>query len=250
MASDGTNERTSDRILVLIRKILAKTEVAGCTPAEAEVAYAKASRMLAEHNLSMEDVEVATGPGGAEGWRDEAVHEAKRLSLGDKECLQILARFFFVENVIAVDYDGTQTVRLFGKPENVATAKHVWTALRAAFDRHWAEYRIRAGRPAREKNLFVQAMASGFYGKLREEREALEAERDGEKPGSTELALQSIDEKLKNGLAVAYPDIRETKHRPVYLNGDESTLKAGMEAGQALNLDRPLGENEPKRIAQ
>ncbi len=241
---------TPDRILGLIRKILAKTEEAGCTPAEAEVAYAKASRMLAEHNLSMEDVEVAAGRDGDGDWLDEVVHEAKRMSLGDKECLQILSRFFFVEHVISVNYDGTQTLHLFGKAENVATAKYVWGALRAAFDRHWAEYRTRNGLPAREKNLFVMGMASGFYGKLREEREAMEAERDREKPGSTELALQSIAEKLKSQLAVAYPDIEETKRRPVYLNGDESTLKAGMEAGRSLNLDRPLGENEPKRIAQ
>ncbi len=244
------SNHTPDRILGLIRKILAKTEEAGCTPAEAEVAYAKASRMLAEHNLSMEDVEIAAGRDGAEGWNDEVVHQAKRLSRGDKLCLEILANFFFVENVIAVNHDGTQTLHLFGKAENVATAKFVWGALRAAFDRHWMEYRSRTGTPAREKSLFVEGMGSGYYGKLREEREAMEAERDGEKPGNTELALQSIAEKLKTGLDLAYPNIREHKPRPVYLHGDESTLHAGMEAGRALNLDRGVGESVPKGIAR
>lgn len=63
-------------------------------------------------------------------------------------------------------------------------------------------------------------------------------------------ATPSSAVKLKDGLAVAYPDIRTSKARTVKLHGDESTLQAGMKAGRALSLDRPLSEDMPKRIAQ
>jgi hypothetical protein len=54
-------------IVERIRKILAKTEEAGCTQAESEAAMAMASRLMAEHNLSMSEVTKGGEAGRREG---------------------------------------------------------------------------------------------------------------------------------------------------------------------------------------
>lgn len=66
-------------LIARIRKILARTEEAGCTPAEAEAAYGLASNLMAKHNLDQGEVDRASGLGG-EGWADEAVFETARWS--------------------------------------------------------------------------------------------------------------------------------------------------------------------------
>ncbi|MGO9180794.1 MAG: DUF2786 domain-containing protein [Candidatus Limnocylindrales bacterium] len=49
------NERPNEGRVAKIRKILTKTEDAGCTQEEAEAAFALATRLMAEHNLEMSD---------------------------------------------------------------------------------------------------------------------------------------------------------------------------------------------------
>ena len=78
------NEKPKDDIVAVIRKILSRTEQNGCTPAEAEVAFAMAARKMAEHNLTMEDVRVSEH--GEESWREEVVEHVMLWNLEDKLC--------------------------------------------------------------------------------------------------------------------------------------------------------------------
>ena len=190
------SEKPNDGILELIRKILSRTEANGCTQAEAEAAFAMASRKLAEHNLTMEDV--VAPQGGEESFIEEALHETGRWSLEDNLCYGILKEFYFVEGFFNRP-NGRKVFMIFGKPDNVATARFIWSALHASFDRCWTMYRFLNKRPANEKRLFVAGMAKGFIERMREEREAQIIERDlvqGQRYG-TALALTSIAKKTE-----------------------------------------------------
>lgn len=238
----------SDAILAQIRKILLRTEAGGCTPAEAEAAFAMASRKLAEHNLTMEDVSVKGGKD--ESWAEEGLLETGRWSLEDNLCYAILKQYYFVEGFFnRVPGSSRKVFMIFGKPDNVATGRHVWNALHASFDRCWITYKIINKRPAGEKRLFVCGMAKGFTEKLRDEREAQVIERDlmsGTK--GTALALTSIADKTLAAYKAAHPLHKDSSGTMANAKGDQSTLQAGYKAGRNLSLNRAVGANGRKAI--
>lgn len=239
------SEKPKDGIIELIRKILSRTESAGCTPGEAEAAFAMAARKLAEHNLTMEDVAVPKG--GEESWMEEAIHETGRWSLENNLAYGILKEFYFVEGFFNRSASG-KTFMIFGKAENVATGRFIWNALHASFDRCWTMYRYLNKRPAGEKRIFVAGMAKGFSQKLRDERAAMEIERDLMTGKSTALALTSIAKKTQLAYKAAHPQHKSSGRSMTGVTGDRSTLAAGIEAGRSLKLSRALGANGRKAL--
>lgn len=226
------------KLIETIRKILSKTEAAGCTPAEAEAAFAMASRFLAEHNLTMDDVAFDDPPCS---WAEESIDEMGRWTLEHNLCYGILKSYFFVEGYL--DPKGRRkSLCLFGKPENVATTRHVWAALHAAFDRHWKEYRARHGLPASERRLFVSGIAKGFSQKLKEEREAQEIERDllTGRSGGTALALRDVMEQTSLALKQRHKDLKKRNTTFAGTSGLKSTLEDGVRVGRSLNLNKAI----------
>lgn len=236
----------NEAIVAQIRKILARTEGAGCTSAEAEAAFAMASRKLAEHNLTMEDVAAST-TASEESWVTEEVEEMGRWMLKDNLCYGILKEFYFVECILN-PRNGGKVFTMFGTPENVAVGTFIWSALHASFDRCWTMYRYLNKRPANEKRLFVSGMAKGFTMKLREERAAMVIERDMMRGGGTALALTSIADKTALAFKLANPKTKTRNCHFASCEGDRSTLSAGVEAGRALNLNRALNASGRKAI--
>ena len=236
----------NESIVAQIRKILSRTEGTGCTPAEAESAFAMASRKLAEHNLTMEDIAAST-TASEESWVTEEVERMGKWMLEDNLCYGILKEFYFVECILNPIPSG-RAFMMFGTPENVAVGRHIWGALHASFDRCWIMYKILNKRPASEKRLFVAGMAKGFSQKIRDERAAQVIERDLLRGGGTELALTSIAEKTALAFKKANPSTKTRNGRFSETLGDRSTLEAGVEAGRALNLNRALNASGRKAI--
>ena len=243
------SDSRQDGILARIRKILKRTEEAGCTTAEAESAFAKASTLMAEHNLTMEQVTVSNS-GQSESWVQEEVESVAKWSLEDNLCYGILKEFYFVEAVLENDGSGRKTFCVFGKPENVEVARYVWGALHRAFDHHWMVYRIVKKASPGDRRLFVSGMARGFSTKLRDEREAQKIERDlvQGRNGSTALALASISDKLAVAFKHNSGNLKTNKSRFADVNGNHSALEAGMEVGKKLNLNKQVEAGRRKAI--
>lgn len=239
--------KSPEKIIEIIRKILVRTEDRGCSPAEAEFAFAKAAQLLAEHNLSMDDVAVSDVK-GEESWVEEELFETGRWSLEDNICYSILKNFYFVEGFFN-RRAGRKVFMLFGKPENVAIARHVWAALQASFDRSWMMYRHYNDRPANEKRLYITGMADGYSAKLREEREAAAMERDMMRGSrGTALALVNISDKIVAAYKASHPNHKAGKSTLKGATGDTSTLQAGVKAGRALNINRGVSGKGQRAI--
>lgn len=235
----STEERPKADLIERVRKILQKTEAANCTQAEAENEFAFASRLMAEHNLSMDEVNASNEV--TESWMQEDIHETGRWGLDDNLAYHIVREFFFIEGTFQV-YGRRKTLRFFGKASNVEAAKYTWNALHAAIERQWTNYRIINRRPATERRLFVTGLASGFTHKLREERQALEMERDivkGTASGGTALALISVAKETHMEFKKQNPNLGKP-HKANYaaVTGDQGTLAAGYSAGRNLNLSK------------
>jgi hypothetical protein len=255
------SERPRADIIERIRKILKKTEENGCTEVEAQNAFKLASHIMAQYNLTMADVESTGQPDGEEiGWFEEEAYEAGgRWTLEDNYAYFLVKEFFFVEGYIRTRRTNGRTDKrlyLFGKPSNVEVAKWAFGALIDAFDRLFREYRYRTGAPAAERRIFVTGIARGFEDKMREERQALEIQRDMEcraegksnGPG-TALVLAHIRQKTAAAFAEAHREVGKARSNFSALVGTQGALQAGYNAGRALKLARPIDGESRKALS-
>ncbi len=232
-------------LIARIRKILARTEEAGCTPAEAEAAYGLASNLMAKHNLDQGEVGRASGLAG-EGWADEAVFETARWSGDLDRAAGILVTFFFVQpyRSYRAGPDGRElsSLVIFGSPTNVETARFIFNSLMAALGRLWKDHRKSPGVGRSDRGAFSLGLFMGFSDKLHAEREAMKQERDrAERPGTTALALRAVDGRTFAAFEGTHANLT-TARRPRFprsLSG--GSFNVGLEAGRNLNLSRPVG---------
>ena len=242
-----------------VRKILSKTEKSGCTPEEAQLAFQKASRIMAEHNLDMSEVEQKED--GSRSWVEDDIVETGRWTLEDNLAYGIVRRHFFVEGFFAGKYANgkhRKVLRFFGRPHNVETGKWAFNALHDAFDRLFSEFRKRTGAPASDRRIFVSGVASGFSEKMNEERQAMQIERDlvgGKASGSTALAVINIADQTRLAYRAAHASFFKAdgkqKGRKIQFDevtGSNSALTAGYVAGRNLSLNRSIGGSKIRSL--
>ena len=233
-------------IMEKIRKILSRTENAGCTAQEAEAAYAKASALMVEHNISQHEI----GDRESANWVDVAVGSVPGWGVQQNMGSGIIKKFFFVHDILCTKADGSKEYHIFGRKDNVETAKFIFVSLMRAFHSLFQEYRIRSGCPDSDKNIFVTGVAKGFSDKLSDERKAEEIQRDivhGKAGGSTALVLKSIMAATMEKFHEAYPNSIKGHSMPK-VNGLSSSLDAGYSAGRNLQINRAVGGRGQKKI--
>lgn len=240
-----------------IRKILSKTEEAGCTEAEAATAMALAGRLMAEHNLSMAEVSAGDEDGhAAEPWaEDTAGDDFGKWTLQHSLAWGIVRRFFFVEGYFSTSWTpgrrrSRKAMRFFGKESNVQTAKWAFASLLAAFDRLFDEHRRKTGCPASDRRAFCAGVASGFSAKLIEERQTVQDERDVIRgtSGETALALISVEAETKQAFRERHGKMKTHYSNFSGTKDSGGARQAGYAAGRNLNLARPIGQSSRKGI--
>jgi hypothetical protein len=240
-------------IINRIRKILARTEEAGCTEAEAATAMALASRLMAEHNLSMSEVET-TDSTAAESWAEDSAHQTGRWSMEYNLAYYIVKEFFFVEGTLTPGYRNgkrSKTLWFFGKQSNVETAKWAFTSLLESFNRLFGEYRNRTRCPATDRRAFAAGVAQGFRAKMREEREVQQVQRDitsGIAAGGTALALRSIQQETAVAFREKHGKLKSSGSNYGHVRDSGGARQAGYAAGRNLNLARPIGQSNRRGI--
>lgn len=246
------NDKPTANVMDRVRKILTKTTEAGCTEEEAKNAFALASKILTAHNLSMDDVKASAPADSSESFMEQPLFSTGAWSLEDNLTYGIIREFFFVEGFLNTTGDG-KVFTLFGTKTNVEVARFTWNALQASFNRCWQGYKIVHRKPASERRMYVSGMAKGFSDKLRDERRAMEIERDITRgsSGCTALALRNIAEETKLKLHEVHPDLKARSGSFSPTKGDQSTLDAGYKAGRELSLNRGIdGKSRTKAIGE
>jgi hypothetical protein len=129
---DREEDQVSDikeRVLRRIRKLVALAE-GGATEAEAETALRLAHEMLAEHNLSMDDVPENSDdvdPVTSDGEEWDRYNEAWRRTLMHSAAQLYFCRYFFSDKIVpgkntALSQRGVKHT-FVGRPHNVAVAR-------------------------------------------------------------------------------------------------------------------------------
>jgi hypothetical protein len=260
-------DRVNESVIAKLRKILSKTEEAGCTEAEAQSAYAMASRLMAEHNLSMADMAQTDAGATQEEWAEEAAWSGGKWTIQCGLAWDVVHEFFFVEGITHTKISFGKRVKVttfFGRASNVEAATWTFKALLGAFDRLFEDYRRRTGCAASERRLFTLGVSRGFKAKLKDEQRAMEIERDALQSSrslavngnpapahavkSTALALKDIRQETEEEYKRRNPKIKKAQSNYADYRGSRSSLDAGFQAGRNLNLNRAVGQESRKGL--
>ena len=216
-----------------IRALLAKTQEAGCTEAEAMAAAAKAQELLALYGLSLSDVEVREEPIGKmtceTGW-EKRRHPALA-------CLSAIAI-----------YTHTKTWRkgpnpiFFGQYSDTILAKHIFLVAQSAIDTTTSVARkLRAIGPGESRD-FGLGMANSMSATLRQM--AAEAEptlRTSQGTALVPLKMALVEE------ALAKLGMRFCKGAGMGVSSN-GAYGRGQEAGKTVAFHKPLDLNLRKMI--
>jgi hypothetical protein len=242
-----------DGLMARVRKLLAMTEDRGCSEGEAANAAAMASALLAEHNLSLEEVSVGDDPepvtrdemdlGLARGWKAHVWNAACGLNFVRAYLWPSRRRWYFV-----------------GKASNIATARALGEYLVATIERLAAQEVIAASRagtlnesPRQWAHSFKVGCATRLFGRLDELRRSRMA-TPTVAPGGTNLpALAPLynQEKAANDAWIA-----EHVGRLGRGGGGRSSISsssgygAGQRAGNGIALGGELGRGAQARIGR
>jgi len=241
----------NDQLLKIAERIQKLLNLAGNNPSkeEAAMAAAKASALLAEHNLSLSEIQAVAGANG----KEEKVEEEK-FTVGHwtRWMRQSAAGLNFCTTVYSSTgkKDYKDLLFLIGKPSNVASAKVLIEYLEQTGWRLSKQHsKIR-----KEQHAFLL----GFSHELSIRLRALKEERSrsatvSPATGNTLPALANLydvhEKANQSAMAQLHPSTRQVQaklHSSAF-----SSAAAGRQAGKQVNLSPQIGganANRPKQI--
>lgn len=230
-------------ILSRVQKILAKVGN-GATEEEAATALAMASKILADHNLTMADVEESSIE-----WAQESAFMGRRLPAEADFIRAIIGDYFFVRTIeLRPAGLGFVSIRIFGEREALGTALWIWKQLTEQYRALYRSYRARAGFAAGDKISYYMGLTHGLSERLEAERKARADEPAGSSGRSCEIVLADAEARVTAALGRLHPDLmlQEEKPRAVEVR----TMEAGLGDAAKICLARPVdGRANPEALA-
>lgn len=228
-----------------IQKLLALGERAG-TEAEAQAAMSAAHRLLAEHNLSMSDIE-AHGVETPESLEtDESVPTALRNTYWRDATYSAVAKLYFCKVYMKKNRStNTRLYAIVGKPSNIAVVKYMAAMLVNTVDELSVNTAKEAARIQAEDGIVlnVKAFAASFrigYATRIAKRvnDEIEAARKGsiKSEAGTALMLAPVYDAATKEIDAFLAGKRFSHARPSVNVRSSSGYGAGQEAGNNANL--------------
>lgn len=237
--------RTREDLIDTIQRLLALS--GSPNEHEARAALAKAQELMLRHQLSMSDVEREEVSRG--GYTEEPIWDGRRAPMEMEFVVSILTRFFCV----CAYREGQRipgrrrkpsrriewTVRIFGRPDQVAVARHVYVYLSRTFRRLWDGYKRDLRRYTySDARTYCAGLYDGLAARLLVDGAVQLAESDGEN------ALAVVGRDLVEAFR-AGPGAGLKPRRTTPIRGSEPVFEAGYRDGSRIELRRPLESPMP-----
>lgn len=243
-----------NEILSRIAKLLAKANDSSCTEAEAATFLAKATQLLTEHNLDLQDIAL-TNDNTSDSFLEEEVFSTGRWIFPHQSAYSVINQFCFVKGVFYYKRGKQRNVKqlyLFGTKSNIETARWMFDALLAAYERLFDQYRARTLCDVKCKNIYISGVTEGFVSKMHAERESSSANRDIDKKltnGGTALAIRSVEDNMLAAFNEVYSKNKTTNIQYSRGTGGQSIRQDGYTAGQKLTLNRAISATAQRKLS-
>lgn len=231
-------ETERDAIIEKVQKILAKVG-RGATEAETQTALAMARRLLAEHQITMADVERE-----ADAWSEDHLFLGARSPQETDHVVPILERHFFVRIFrVRMPRFGVG-LTFFGDPAAVELASWLYARLVDQYRALFRAYRAKTRRPVGDRVGYYFGLSEGLDDRLMQARQP--AGTDGPVGGNA-LALASLEERIDDAFFFAHPEVKAIGGSSVLV--PNAALAAGREDASKLALNRPIESRGTSTLA-
>lgn len=231
----------SERIIQLRNKVPEN----GATEGEAMASLAMAERLMEKYGITEEDLR------RTEFTRDMAhvkVHQrVKQQHPASKFCGTIIERFCGIRGWWS---QREQAANYFGYEGDVLMAEFLHELIRDSMDRGWKEFLRNNPQAKSNRHREYWSFMLGFGLRINERLEELMAERETYRESTTGTDLVEVKMALvEEGMAAMLPDIRLKQSTSKGIRADTDALRQGGQAGDKVNLNRPMeGRTSRKRI--
>jgi hypothetical protein len=202
---------------------------------EAQVAVAKAQRLLLEYNLEV------VGADRARGFGVRCLGAVKsRRTAAELWLAAILQDYFFVEVLWVPTYEpatdrGGTVLQVHGTPANLDMAHYVHGYLTGLLESLWQAYRQTRGLAGnRERQRYCAGVLEGFHGRLKEQERRLHA---------TAALVWQGDARLRAYYRYLNPRVHTRHGRGVRRT---EAYRHGVEEGRRVTIRRPLAGRDPR----
>lgn len=174
----------------------------------------------------------------------------KRIDVVESLIASVLVEHFMVQVIFGDTFDAKSAERVrvlevFGTDENVRMAEYVHAFLYRTAHELWADYRVSTGKGAAAKRSYLVGVLTGFRDKLRAQSER--AAGDAQPGPDASAPLTAEQRKALITVARAELDAFVQKRYPRLTTrssrrglSDHGSYAAGRDAGQRINLQRPI----------
>ena len=240
-----------DKVRAKIAALLKKTESNGASESEAAAAMAIASKLMAEHSVTMEDIKMNTQ--AAREFIKRRFNDGKKLSVIDSVVSTAIARYTDTKVWNTKEFAGFKSgltskgnrrmktesnLTFYGYAVDVELAEYIYKVCEAAMDTEWSRFsaRVPQGQRKQVRSSFMIGMAVRLRDRLDDMKEDNVARTNGTdlvvlKQQLVEIAAK---EELKLNLKSAGYAGGSTK------NFSTDAFEAGQEAGDRVRFNRAV----------
>lgn len=220
---------TREDIVRRIKALQDRTVDRGCSEAEALSAARVAARLLAEHGLSMSDIEIKERVDCERG----DILTGRKRAHEIQYCMLAIAKFCDCKV-----WKNSGNYSLYGFPEDVSTAKWLYNLVLMAMNTEIASFKIQTHQTGkRESHAFLLGMANRVSQRLNQMKR--EQEQETTKTTGRELMVvksQVVEKQFKTvGITLSKNYSRTNA-------GNYGAYNAGQQAGDRVNFNRSVGQ--------
>jgi hypothetical protein len=241
------NQPTNEDLLDRVRKLLAKAEDDGCTPAEAEALTAKAAELMARYGIDR--ALLGTLHPGSDKPADRVFDLDNPWAAVKAHLLSGLAAALRCQCVLLNRRDPGSRVHVFGYQSDLDRLDMLFTSLLVQMHRALAQQVVPGvhGHAKAWRRSYMLGFSSAAVGRVRAAEEAAVSHASGgERPGQPGTALVLADRALvvKAQVRQAYPRTRQVKttytgsgYQSGHRDGQSADIggkRMGASAGRAL----------------
>jgi hypothetical protein len=246
----GTPNEAPDPILDKVRKLLAKAEDSGCTPAESEAFTAKATELIAKYGIDRAMLAAADPTSDIPG--DRIIYVDAPYARDKVQLLNNIAHALRCKSVQRKTINGMR-VHVFGFASDLERVDLLYTSLLVQSAHALAVAEVpRYENTAAWRRSWMLGFSSAIYGRLikAEQRAEQTADSAAGTSGSTgpSVALVLVDRSsaVERAMAEAYPKVKKARRRQLSGDGEFDGIRAGRRAnlggtGLGQSSQRALG---------
>ena len=231
-----TDTTVRDKIAKKIRALQTRTTDRGCTEAEALTAAAVAAKLMAEHDLTMTDVEI-----GEIECRAVHIDTKRKMAHEVQNCTSAIAYFTDAKGWQS-RRTGTVHIVFFGRRSDTDFAVYLYEVIKAAMDHELSAFKFSSflaegptGR--RESHSFLLGMARRLNKRLRALKDAQEASTRASTGRSLMIVkAHALNQQFAN-LGISLHGVGHSISR------SHAAFAAGQDAGNSVGFNRPIGSD-------